>query len=111
MVDISPEAWNPQDKIHRPNEAQEEQSPEEGRRCFCSSEKGNKILKGENMQINMQRLKQRPSKDCSSWGFMPYIVTKSQHYRGCQEMLADRSLLWLSHDVNTEADAHSQLLD
>jgi hypothetical protein len=63
-----------------------------------------------------QRLKKRPSKDCLIWGSI-YTVTKSKHYCGCQQVLADRSLIKLSPEglyqylTSTEADAHSQLLD
>jgi hypothetical protein len=45
-----------------------------------------------------QRLKERPSRDCPTWGFIPYTVTKPRHYCGCQEVLADRSPIQLSPD-------------
>jgi hypothetical protein len=60
-----------------------------------------------------QRLKERPSKDCPMWGFIPYTVFKPRHYCGCQELYADRSLIQLSPDrpfqslTNTEAGARS----
>jgi hypothetical protein len=64
-----------------------------------------------------QKLKKRPSRDCPTWGFIPYTVTKPRHYCGCQEVLADRSLIWLSPErpcqslINTDADACNQPLD
>jgi hypothetical protein len=64
-----------------------------------------------------QRLKKRPSRDCPTWGFIPYIATKPGCYCGCQEVLADRSLIWLSPErlyqslTNTEEEAHSQPLN
>jgi hypothetical protein len=30
-----------------------------------------------------QRLKERPSRDFPTWGFIPDTVTKLQHYCGC----------------------------
>ena len=44
-------------------------------------------------------------------------VTKHRHYCGCQEVLDDRSLIWLSPErlcqrlINIDADACSQLPD
>jgi hypothetical protein len=64
-----------------------------------------------------QRLKEKPSRDCPTWEFIPYTATKPRHYCGCREMLADRRLIWLSPErvcqslTYTEADAHSQPLD
>jgi hypothetical protein len=43
-----------------------------------------------------QKLKERPSSYCPTWGSIPYTVTKPRHYCGCQQVLADRSLIWLS---------------
>jgi hypothetical protein len=40
--------------------------------------KGNKILT-EKMQSVEQRLKERPSRDCSTWGSIPYAVTKTRN--------------------------------
>jgi hypothetical protein len=60
-----------------------------------------------------QRLKERPSRDCSTWGSIPYTVTKP----GCGEVLADGSLIWLTSErlcqslTNTEVDTCSQALD
>jgi hypothetical protein len=40
-----------------------------------------------------QRLKERPSRDCPTLESIPSEDTKLQHYCGCQEVLADRSLV------------------
>jgi hypothetical protein len=40
-----------------------------------------------------QRLKERPSRDCSTWESILHTVTKSRHYCECQQDLADRSLI------------------
>jgi hypothetical protein len=51
-----------------------------------------------------------PSRDCPTWGSIPYTVTKPRHYCGCQEVLTDRSLIWLSPErfcqslTNTEKE-------
>jgi hypothetical protein len=64
-----------------------------------------------------QRIKERSPRDCPSWGFIPYAVTKPRHWCGCQEVHAERSLMWLSPErpcqslTNTEVDVHSQPLD
>jgi hypothetical protein len=53
----------------------------------------------------------------SHLGGSSHIVTKLRHYCGCQEVHAERSLIWLSPErpcqslINTEADACSQPLD
>ena len=41
-------------------------------------------------------LKKRPPRDCPTWGFIPYTATNPRHYCGCQEVYAERSLIWLS---------------
>jgi hypothetical protein len=43
-----------------------------------------------------QRLKERPSRNCPTWGSIPYTVTKPRHYCGCQQVLAGRSLVYLA---------------
>ena len=49
--------------------------------------------------------------------FIPYTVIKTRHDCGCQEVHAERSLIWLYCErscqscTNTEADISSQLLD
>ena len=64
-----------------------------------------------------QRLKERPFRDCPTWGSIPYTVSKLGCYCGCQEVLADRSLIWLFPErlyqslTNIEEDACSQPLD
>jgi hypothetical protein len=30
-----------------------------------------------------QRLKELPSSDCPTWGFIPYTIAKPKHYCGC----------------------------
>jgi hypothetical protein len=40
-----------------------------------------------------QRLKERRSRDCPTWEFIPYRITKPRCYCGYQEVLADRSLI------------------
>jgi hypothetical protein len=42
-----------------------------------------------------QRLRERPSIHCPTWGSSPFLVTKLRHYSGCQKVIADRSLLLL----------------
>jgi hypothetical protein len=45
------------------------------------------------------RLKEWPSRDCPTWGSIPYTVSKPRHYCGCQQVLADRSLIALSQEA------------
>ena len=58
-----------------------------------------------------QRLKERPSRGCPTWGSIPHADTKPRHYCWCQEVLVSRSLVWLSPErlcqslTNTDADA------
>jgi hypothetical protein len=42
--------------------------------------KKTKILQEQIWSYVEQRLKERPSRDCPTWGFIPYTVTK--HYCG-----------------------------
>jgi hypothetical protein len=64
-----------------------------------------------------QRLKKWPSRDCPTWRPIPYTIAKPRHYCGCQQVLADRSLIQLSPErlcqclTNTEVDAHCHPLD
>ena len=54
----------------------------------------NTMLTGANMEnLVEQRLKEKPSRECPTWGSIPYTVTKLRHYRGCQKLYADRSLV------------------
>jgi hypothetical protein len=56
--------------------------------------KGNKILKGVNTEKSVeQRLKERPSRDCSTWGSIPCTDTKHRYYCGSQEVFVDRVLI------------------
>ena len=61
-----------------------------------------------------QRLKERTSRDCPTWGSIPYTATNPGCYCGCREVRADGSLIWLSPErlcqslTNTEADARNQ---
>jgi hypothetical protein len=65
-------------------------------------------------QSVQQKLKERPSGGFRMWGSMPYTATTPGHYCGCQEVLADRSLIWLSPErpcqspTNTEEEVHNQ---
>jgi hypothetical protein len=52
--------------------------------------RGNKIPM-EEIQSVEQRLKEKPLRDCPTWGSIPYTVTKPRHYCGCHQVLADRS--------------------
>jgi hypothetical protein len=64
-----------------------------------------------------QRLKERPSRDCLTWGSIPRADTKSRNYCECQEVLGDRSLIQLSSErllqilTNTDEDARGRSLD
>jgi hypothetical protein len=54
----------------------------------------NKILIGRNMGQNVeQRLKERPSRGCSTWVSIPYRVTKPECYCECQKVLPNRNLI------------------
>ena len=81
--------------------------------------RGNKILTGENMETKCgAETERKVIQRLPDLGMypIPYIATKPRHYCGCQEVLADRSLRWLSPErfcqslTNTE-EAHSQPLD
>jgi hypothetical protein len=62
----------------------------------CFLEGGTKYSQEEiwNQSVE-QRLKERSSRDCLTWASIPYTVTKPGCYCGCQEVLADGSLIWL----------------
>jgi hypothetical protein len=54
----------------------------------------NKILMEGNMETSVkQRLKERTSRDCATWGSIPNTDTKPIHYCEYQEVLANRSLI------------------
>jgi hypothetical protein len=42
--------------------------------------RGNKIQKEIRRQSVKQGLKERPSRDCPNWGFIPYAATKPRYY-------------------------------
>jgi hypothetical protein len=84
----------------------------------ASHRNGTKYLREQIQRESVeQRLKGRPFKDCLTWESIPSTVTKPRHYCGCQEMHAERSVIWLSPErlcqslTNTDADAYSQPLD
>jgi hypothetical protein len=58
-----------------------------------------------------QRLKERPSRDCPTWGFTPYTATTPRNYGRYREVLGEGSLIWLSPErlyqsqTKTEAEA------
>jgi hypothetical protein len=88
-VDICPKAWNIQNTVHRPHEAQEERP-----KSFLEVllRRGNKILMGANTKCGAEtegKVFQRlaPPGDSS------HTVTKRRHYCGCQEVHADRCLI------------------
>jgi hypothetical protein len=56
----------------------------------------NKILTRENMETKCGAETVRPSRDCPTWGSIPYTDTNTRYYCGCQEVLADRAPIWLS---------------
>ena len=72
---------------------------------------GNKIVNRNNMET------ERSSIDFSTSRSIPCIDAKPRHGCRCQEVLADRILIYLSPErlcqslTNTEADAYSQPLD
>ena len=78
--------------------------------------RGNKILTAGIMEPK-GGLKERPFRDCLTWGSIPHTATKPRHYGGCQEVLADGSLIWLFPErlcqslTNTEVDALNQPLE
>jgi hypothetical protein len=74
-------AWNTQDTIHRPKiKKKEDQSVD----ASVLLRIGNEILMGGNMEQSVeQRLKERPSRDCSTRGSIPYIDIKPRYYYGC----------------------------
>jgi hypothetical protein len=64
-----------------------------------------------------QKLKEKSSKDWSTWGSITYTATKCGCYCGFWEGLGNGSLIWLSSErlcqclSNTGMDAHSQPTD
>ena len=62
-------------------------------------------------------MKERPFRDCPTWGSIPYTVSKPGGYCEYREVLSEGSLLCLSSErlcqslKNTKVDAHIQPLD
>jgi hypothetical protein len=118
-VDINPKAWNSQDTIHRPHDAQEEGRSKYG--FFGPSYKGEQNTQGSkygDKVLSRELRKERPSRNCPTRAVsISYTVTKPRHYCGRQEVVADRRLIYLSPETlgqnltNTEADACRQPLD
>jgi hypothetical protein len=94
-VDIIRKAQNTQDTIYRPHEAQEEGRPKCGYVILWSFLKGDIKYQWEKIhrQRVEERLKERTSRDCPTWGSILYTVTKPRHHCGCQVVLAVRSLI------------------
>ena len=91
-MDISPEAQNTWDTIHKPHEIQEERRPKCG--YFNPSLKGDKIpIEGvtetkcgtETEGMTIQRL--------HHMGIHSIYNHQTPHFYGCQQVLADRNLL------------------
>jgi hypothetical protein len=91
-VDISSKAQNNQNRIHRPHKVKKKENKVWILWSFL--EVGTKYSWEEIQRQSLeQKLKERPSRDCPIWGSIPYTVTKPRHYCGCQQELADRSLI------------------
>jgi hypothetical protein len=92
-VDISPKARNTQDIIHRSHKSQEEGIPNCG--SIGPFRRENKIIMGANMKAKCgAETEGKAVQRLSYLGIHPYTVTKPRHYYcGCQQVLADRSLL------------------
>ena len=114
-VDISPKAGNTQDIIQGPHEAQKGGRPMCG--WFNSSEKGNKILTGADIEIKCRDWR-KGGPETVPPGYSSFIQSLNPiHYCGCQEMLAERTLIWQSPErpcqslIKTEVHSCSQPLD
>jgi hypothetical protein len=56
--------------------------------------RGNKILMGGNTETKCgAETEGKAIRDCPTWGSIPYTDNKPRQYCGCQEVLADRSLI------------------
>jgi hypothetical protein len=80
--------------------------------------RGNKILTGRNMETKcVAETERKAIQRLPHLGIHPYTITKPGHYCGYQEVLVDRSLIWLSSErlcqslTSTKSDACSQPLD
>jgi hypothetical protein len=47
------------------------------------------LRRGNKIQEEIWRLKERPSRDCPTWGSIPHTVAKPGRYCGCLEVLAE----------------------
>jgi hypothetical protein len=56
--------------------------------------RGNKIFMGGNMETKCgAETEGKAIQRCPTWRSIPYTATKPRHYCGCQQVLADRSLI------------------
>ena len=70
---ISPKVWINEDSIHRPYETQDEDQSVD---ASVLIESGTKYSQEKIWRQNVgQRLKEKPSRDCPTWGLIPYTVT------------------------------------
>jgi hypothetical protein len=61
---------------------------------FCNNFNSELLLSKGNTETKCGAdSEERPSRDCLTWGSIPYADTKPRLYCGCQEELADRSLI------------------
>jgi hypothetical protein len=110
-MDIGSKARNTQDTIHRPHEAQEDQSVD----ASILPRRGIKILMRVITETNCGTDTERKAIQRQPLlKIYPMYSHQTGHYGRCQEMLDDRSLKQLCPErlcqnlTNTEADAHSQ---
>jgi len=66
--------------MYRPHEAQEEERQKVDALVFLRRE--NKIQEEIWRQSVEHRLKERPSRNSHTWGFIPHAVIKPSHYWG-----------------------------
>ena len=110
-MEISPKAPNNQDKFtdHMKLKKKEDQSLG----ASVLLRRGNKIL---NSNKYGGKVWSRDHPEIAQPGDSSHIVTKPRHYCGCQEVHAEKSLIWLCPDrlcqslTNTEVDVQSQPL-
>jgi hypothetical protein len=56
--------------------------------------RGNKMPMGGDTETNCgAETEGKAIQRCTTWGSIPYTFTKPRHYCGCQQELADRSLI------------------
>jgi hypothetical protein len=56
--------------------------------------RGNKIPMGGDTETKCgAETEGKAIRDCPTWGSISYTVTKHRHYYGCQQVLADRSMI------------------